>query len=299
MDLDSDGKTDILSGSYSRMGKAMAGLFYVLPGVGERDYAQARVLKGQDGKELIIDGKEEVEYICTRPTAVDLDADGNLDLVVGNFRGTFAFFRGKKNEDGKHVFDSQSSWLTGGAAGTKLKVDAHSDPVFVDWDKDGDLDMLSGSASGNVYYFRNDGSAKSPEWAARQTFIKSAAKAGSFMSGDVECGDAHLAGAQGSTRVCVEDMNGDGKLDLLVGDQATLYEPADGYDAASMRQALTDWGKRYQEVSQAWVKNIKPGDGGDKKLRAELNKKLQALMKERRSIVKEDRTGFVWVYHAK
>ena len=41
------------------------------------------------------DGKENVtDKICTRPFAVDLNGDGKLDIVSGNFSGTFGFFAG-------------------------------------------------------------------------------------------------------------------------------------------------------------------------------------------------------------
>ena len=44
------------------------------------------------------------ENICTRPFAVDWDGDGHLDLVVGNFAGTFYWFKG----EGKGKFSAQT-----------------------------------------------------------------------------------------------------------------------------------------------------------------------------------------------
>ena len=54
MDLDADGRCDILSGSYSRMEQAMAGLFQVLHGKEDGTFRRAEVLKGTDGEPLII-----------------------------------------------------------------------------------------------------------------------------------------------------------------------------------------------------------------------------------------------------
>ena len=50
MDLDRDGRRDILSGSYSRMDKDMAGLFQVLHGKADGTFRRAEVLKGTDGE---------------------------------------------------------------------------------------------------------------------------------------------------------------------------------------------------------------------------------------------------------
>ena len=49
----------------------------------------------------------DIDRICTRPTAVDLDGDGKLDIVSGNFRGTFHFFAGQ----GKGKFAPKSTLL--------------------------------------------------------------------------------------------------------------------------------------------------------------------------------------------
>jgi hypothetical protein len=45
---------------------------------------------------------------------------------------------------------------------------------------------------------------------------------------------ADLKGPLGCTRIWVDDVNSDGKLDILVGDQAPLVSPAAQKDSAGL-----------------------------------------------------------------
>ena len=93
----------------------MPGLFQVLYGKPDGTFRKAEVLKGSDGKPLIIplNGQTFTENICTRPFAVDWDGDGRLDLVVGNFSGTFYWFKG----EGKGKFRPKPEVIKAGLTG--------------------------------------------------------------------------------------------------------------------------------------------------------------------------------------
>lgn len=285
MDLNGDGYNDILSGSYSRMSQPMAGLFQVLWGQADRSFKKAEVLNGTDGEPLIIpaDKEEITENICTRPTAVDWDADGDLDLVVGNFAGSFYVFSGEGT--GKFAPKPKKIMTDGGP----LKINGvHSDPFPVDWDGDGDLDLLSGSSNGGVQWAENKAnSGAEPVLKAFRDLIKPEQQ----VAHGKPVNESDLTSPTRSTRVWVEDVNTDGKLDLLVGDSVTLVAMAKGLDKKEFEEKQAAW---QQEIAAA-TKEFQANASDPKKL-GEAQAKLQKLYSERSKFIIEDSTGFVWIY---
>ncbi|MEN8202435.1 MAG: VCBS repeat-containing protein [Bacteroidota bacterium] len=97
----------------------------------------------------------------TRPLVLDLNDDGLNDLVAIDHEGYLSFFQRKKREDGlilmpgKRIFHDDKGKLLrlnpkkAGSSGRR-KID------LVDWDQDGDLDLLINSINTTLY--RNIGS---------------------------------------------------------------------------------------------------------------------------------------------
>lgn len=291
MDVNGDGKLDVLSGSYSHFEQPMAGLFQVLYGEDEGKFRAAEPLKGSDGELLLIPYEDDqvTDGICTRPTAVDYDGDGHLDIVSGNFAGTFFLFKG----EGAGTFAPSPSPLHD-RSGALLKVDMHSDPVFFDWDGDGDLDIVSGSAMGGVFLATNVGTRKEPSYDA---FAKLIAPSGGGHGGEskVMPDDSHLETPSSGTRVWVDDVNGDGKADLLVGDQVTVITPKDGVELAEAQ-------KRYDEMQERiagiWPRFVEGKEPSQEEMEA-ASKKYEELREEMAQWVDERTTGFVWAYYRK
>ncbi len=286
MDLDGDGQRDILSGSYSRHDRNMAGLFQVLFGNKDGTFRKAEVLKGSDGEPLIIPRKEDEPItinICTRPFAIDWDGDGQLDLVTGNFAGTFYWFKG----EGKGKFAPKATQLLAGKEPLQIKG-AHSDPFVIDWDGDGDLDILSGSSEGGVAWAENHaGKGKLPDLAPFKTLIEPNPRGEYGKPLD----EKDLTGPTHASRVWVDDINGDGKLDLLVGDSVTLVTLPEGVTAEEAKKKQAEW---REDLRKTLAKMNDPK--ADKEIRIQARTDYGKLYSRRAEFLREEMTGFVWLY---
>jgi len=121
-----------------------------------------------------------------QPSFVDLDDDGDLDLLVGR-GGDLVWYR----NDGP---PTNPTWtrVTGGYMG--FGGSSAVSPATGDWDGDGDRDLVTGEHWGVLRFFRNDGP---PTW-TEQDF--------SFPF------DLH-----GDSAPALADWDDDGDLDLLIG----------------------------------------------------------------------------------
>jgi len=136
---------------------------------------------------------------------VDADLDGRKDLLVGEAEGNIRLYL-NVNTDSDPSFDG-GAFLEAGPAGAKTVIDVgqRTTPVVVDWDDDGRRDIIVGNKDGLVVLYRNTGTDSA--W-------------------DLEAGVAILDGGEDlvvpSLRASphVEDLDGDGRKDLLLGNTA-------------------------------------------------------------------------------
>jgi hypothetical protein len=126
------------------------------------------------------------------PRLVDMEGDGDLDLVAGNEAGQLRYFR--------NVGAGSMAWQeVTGFFGT-IDIGSNCSPTLGDYDRDGDIDLLTGDLSHELQFFRHVGAGwqEDPSVVAGLTVGQNAAPA-------------------------FADLDGDGDLDLAVGNYSGTF----------------------------------------------------------------------------
>jgi len=147
-DLDADGDLDMLVGTwnkglalYRNEGTQKSPNFVAV------DTAYLKLTRGSNSS----------------PALVDIDADGDLDLFVGESSGTLNYYQNEGTPQRAH-FVLVSDEYDG------IDVGRRSIPTFVDLDVDGDYDLIVGRESGGLAFYRNTGTTREPRFVPDSTF---------------------------------------------------------------------------------------------------------------------------------
>jgi hypothetical protein len=217
VDFDGDGRMDVLSGCWP-------GELYFFKNGPDGKFLAGEKIKGKDGS-LLKPGSASTAF------AVDFDGDGDLDLVCGNIEGEVTLYLNEGTK-AKLEFAAGKKLEAGGKTIKVNHGDSHA--VLADWDGDGKADLIVGTGAGGVMLYRNTGTSNSPKFAAGEVLLAEA-----DHTRPTE--DKKKDGVGTRVKVCVCDYNGDGRLDLLVGDFS--------YTAAEAPK-LTDAQKKEQKEAQ-------------------------------------------------
>lgn len=98
------------------------------------------------------------------PAFVDIDNDGDFDVFIGKTYGSVLYFENEGTALSASFTErtGMSNPLSDSVVGDIVSYD--STPAFVDIDDDGDFDAFIGDVYGTAHYFRNTGSAGSPQF---------------------------------------------------------------------------------------------------------------------------------------
>jgi hypothetical protein len=160
----------------------------------------------------------------------DLNGDGRADLLSGSWPGEiYLFTRGEDD-----AWDEPQTLKT--KDGGKLNVGKASAIAPIDWDRDGDVDLVIGEIRGGLFLVPNEGSPKDPIFGEAKT----------LQAGD---GPATVVNDAGPA---FADFDGDGVADLICGDgqggvwwfRATRTD--DGYELAAREMLIEGWSRQEQ-----------------------------------------------------
>lgn len=133
-------------------------------------------------------------------TTADLDDDGDIDVLVGEYYGDLVYFENTGTATNPSFAAAQANPFGLNSNSSILDM-----PSFVDLDDDGDFDIISGSIAygvgPSIVYYENTGTAQNPAFAAQVTSPFGIA--------------ANAAYFQNPT---VADIDGDGDYDVLTAE---------------------------------------------------------------------------------
>ncbi len=202
-DFDNDGDLDIICGEF------LDKLIY-FENAGNRKkpfYKEGRYLTNNKG---II--KMDLQMII--PIAVDWDKDGFTDLVIGDEDGRVALVKNLgKTVNNMPLFTDPVYFKQ---QADNVKFGALATPFGVDWDNDGDEDIICGNSAGYVSFIENIGLLNGmPKWEAPK-LIKSEDKIIRIQAGYNGSIQGPAEAKWGYTTLSVEDWDHDGLKDLIV-----------------------------------------------------------------------------------
>jgi hypothetical protein len=192
VDIDGDGDMDIVYGNY------YSPMFYFLENTGTS--TSPAFAPAQINHFGLTDFNGSSSYSSALSFA-DLDNDGDLDMITGDYYGEFYYFENTGNVNAPAfaapVLNPFGLYDIGG----------RSAPAFTDIDNDGDFDLISGERDGDFYYFENTGSISAPAFAAYQVNPFNLTFVGSNTSYSSD-----------RSKPTFVDLDNDGDIDLMAGD---------------------------------------------------------------------------------
>jgi hypothetical protein len=214
IDLNGDGKRDLILGA--RSGKIY---YYQNKGSDEAPVFKGFTLLKPNGKNSPGGRLSHIHF-------ADWNADGTVDLLLGNDHGEVRVFPGRI-KDGKISFNNEILLRTE----EKVELVSKVHPVITlgDWNGDGKTDIIAGGEGPELRLFLNKGAKEKAEFVDYSIIPNVEMKADAFLQASEEekklwdnPGLEFITEYLGNAAPELVDWDKDGKLDLLVGNYAGL-----------------------------------------------------------------------------
>jgi len=201
-DFDGDGDLDIICGEFiDRL------TWFENTGTRENpQYAKGRFLENESGVITM-----DLQMII--PASIDWDGDGDIDLIVGDEDGRVAFIENRGvTKDNMPRFSSPVYFRQ---QADLLKFGALATPFSVDWDNDGDEDLICGNTTGQIAFIENLDGGNPPKW-ANPVLLEAGCEPVRIMAGMNGSIQGPAERKWGYTVLTVADWDNDGLNDIIV-----------------------------------------------------------------------------------
>jgi hypothetical protein len=253
-------------------------------------------------KDKILAGENPIDvYGAPSPNFDDFDNDGDLDIICGEFIDKFTWFENIGSREKPRYAEGRYLTNEHGIITMDLEMIV---PVSLDWDKDGDIDLIVGDEDGRVAFMENTGEIKdhmpvftSPRYFQQKAqYVKFGALATPFSTDWDDDGDEDLISGNSAGYISfIENLDGGDPprwaplkylsaenevIRILAGESGSIQGPCEakwGYTTLSVADWNNDglkdiiansiWGKI------VWYENV--GSLGNPRLAKEKPVKVQ------------------------
>ncbi len=182
------------------------GFVYLIENVDEEYTLKGKILAGSQPIDV---------YGAPSPNFDDFDGDGDLDIICGEFIDKFTWFENTGSREKPTYAEGRYLENEQGIITMDLEMII---PVSLDWDKDGDIDLIVGDEDGRVAFMENTGEVigkmpvfNSPRYFHQKPeYLKFGALATPFSTDWDDDGDEDLICGNSAGYIgFIENLNGD------------------------------------------------------------------------------------------